>query len=247
MNFTVQILANYLKDFLQVSEFNDYCINGIQVEGKEKIHKLGFAVSASLETLKEAKKEKVDALIVHHGLFWDRDSHAICGSKKEKIKLLLENDISLLAYHLPLDAHQEVGNNWVAARELGFENLTVFDTVGVKGSFKEKSIENMIKTLENYYEHPAFFASGGKKTISSAAIISGGAHKSIYKAVKEGVDLFITGSFDEPLWHIAKEEKIHFVALGHSATERIGPRQLALHIEKKFAVETLFIDPYNPF
>lgn len=247
MSLTLQTLANYLKDFLKEPFVNDYCPNGLQIEGKEKIIKIGVAVSASLATIKEAIALNVDLLLVHHGLFWNKESFVISGPKREKIKLLLEHEISLIAYHLPLDLHEEVGNNWCAARDLGWRNLSTFNGIGVKGTFPEISIEEFIKKLETYYVHPATLALGGKKRVQSAALISGGAYKEIPYAKREGVDCYITGSFDEPAWSLAYEENINFLALGHTATERVGPRALGEHLTKKFGVQTHFIDTPNPF
>lgn len=247
MNFTLQVLANYLEEFLQIFLFNDFCPNGIQVEGKKKIKKIGVAVSASLETILKAKNQNVDALIVHHGIFWNKDAYPIVLNKKEKLKILLENDISLLAYHLPLDAHPIVGNNFKAFNDLGFNDLCSFGTVGVKGITKEIIFDDFVKKIEEYYVHKATLAPFGKKKIKSAALISGGAHRDIELAVKEGVDCFITGSFDEPTWHIAKENNIHFLALGHFATEVIGVKALKMHLESQFNIEVDFIEVNNPF
>jgi dinuclear metal center YbgI/SA1388 family protein len=247
MILTLQVLANYLEEFLQVSLFSDYCPNGIQVEGKSDIKKIGFAVSASLETIEKARDKNVDALIVHHGIFWNKDPYPLVTTKKKKIKALIENDISLLAYHLPLDANPTIGNNFKAFLDLNFTELNPFAQIGVKGSIEEIPIKEFIQRAERYFNHKATSALFGKKTIKSAALVSGGAHKTIEEAVKEGVDCFITGSFDEPVWHYAKENNINFLAFGHFATEVVGPLALKEHIEKLFKVECEFIDIYNPF
>jgi dinuclear metal center YbgI/SA1388 family protein len=245
--------CQYLRDFLQVKLFtNDFCPNGLQVEGKEEISTFVTAVSASLSTIEAAVDAGADALVVHHGLFWKGDDPSIRGSKKRKLQLLLDHEISLYGFHLPLDAHPEVGNNWKAARDLGWANLSPFGEangtmIGVKGYFPEVSIQNFVSHLEGYYEHNAHVALGGKNTIRSAALISGGGHKSILQAVKEGVDCFITGSFDEPIWHIAHEEGIHFIALGHAATEKIGPQALGDHLGHRFGIPHTFLDLPNPF
>jgi len=249
---TLQELCCYLEDLLKVSSFSDYCPNGLQVEGKGKIKKVATAVSASLSTIEAAIEVGVQALIVHHGLFWNKDSYVIQGSKREKIRLLLKHDISLLAYHLPLDAHQEFGNNWKAAQELGWKDLEPFGdyngtSIGVKGKILPQTRKEFMDNLESYYCHPAHCALGGKEIVSTAALISGGSHKSIIEAANEGVDCFVTGSFDEPVWHQAAEEKINFFAMGHSNTEKIGPRALGLHLEKHFGVHCSFLDIENPF
>lgn len=245
-------LVKYLDELYQSHLFSDVSSNGLQVEGGEKIKKAATAVSASLKTIEQAAKQKVDALIVHHGLFWSRDPYALTGAKKEKIKILIENEISLLAYHLPMDAHEPLGNNWKAALDLGWEDLQPFYKMngiflGVKGAFKTCSREAFQKQLEKYYGHSAAAALGGKKSVSSAALISGGAYRQIQDAAKAGADCFITGNFDEPAWAMAHEEKINFFALGHSATERVGPKALAEHLKMNLKIETLFLGDNNPF
>ncbi|MFZ0564725.1 MAG: Nif3-like dinuclear metal center hexameric protein [Chlamydiales bacterium] len=242
----------YLDSYLNTPLIKDFCPNGLQIEGKEGIEKAATAVSANKETIEKAVEAKVDALIVHHGLFWSRDPYPIVGTKREKIHLLLEHGISLLAYHLPLDAHQLVGNNWKAANDLGWKECQPFGilndvSLGVKGIFSPIPIEQFISELENYYQHGATAALGGKKIIQSAALVSGGAYKEVNRAAEEGVDCFITGHFDEPAWNIAHEEKIHFLALGHSATERVGPKALAHHIQSQLEIPCAFIDVPNPF
>lgn len=244
---TLTDFLNQLNDYLQISLFKDYCINGLQVQGKDKIKKVGLAVSASLYVIQEAVKHEVDALIVHHGLFWDKDSPVIQGVKKEKLELLLRSGISLIAYHLPLDAHRDVGNNWKAALDLGWEQLEPFYNIGVAGRFPKTSRSDFQKTLEAYYGQKAATALGGREEIQSAALISGGAYRQIADAALLGFDCFITGNFDEPAWHLAHEEKINFYALGHASTEKVGPKALADYIRRTFNIDAIFINQENPF
>ncbi len=162
------------------------------------------------------------------------------------------NDISLLAYHLPLDAHQELGNNWPAAKLLGWTDLEPFGNfqsmkIGVKGTVEPTSQEEMKKKLEKFYGHPAQTVFGGKKQIRSCALISGGAHKAIPEAVLEEVDCFITGTTDEPVWHQAHQDKINFYALGHAATETIGVQLLGEHLAEQFNLKLTYIHENNPF
>ncbi len=249
---TLQELSLYLNGLLQVDEFTDYCTNGLQVEGSPKITKIATAVSATLESIEKAIDAKCEALIVHHGMFWKNDSYEITGVKKKKLELLLKHDISLLAYHLPLDAHKEIGNNWKAASDMGWIDLEPFGTfngtlIGVKGKIKGQAREKFQEKLEKYYGQKAHAALFGKEEIKKAALISGGAYKSIHEAILDGVDCFITGNFDEPVWNIACEEKMNFFALGHTATERIGPKALGEHLSQKFGIKTQFLDTANPF
>jgi dinuclear metal center YbgI/SA1388 family protein len=249
---TLQDLSQYLQLLLSPADYADCCPNGLQVEGKTEIRRIAFAVSASLATIEEAVKRGADALIVHHGIFWNKDSDLIVGTKKDKLEHLLKEGISLLAYHLPLDAHPQIGNNWKAAFDLGLKDLNPFlsigkTAIGVKGKMDPISIEAFQKKLENYYGHPAHGALGGKKEVRSAAIVSGGGHRYIDQAADEDVDCYITGSFDEPIWNIAHERKINFFALGHYSTERVGVIALMAHLQKQFCIPCEFIDLFNPF
>jgi len=249
---TLQELCHYLNTLLQPNLISDYCINGLQIEGKKEISKIATGVSANLATIQAAIEWGADVLIVHHGIFWNQDSPLITGVKKEKIWLLLQNKVSLLSYHLPLDVHQKVGNNWKAAHDMEWTDLQPFCLVngtyfGVKGKFKKMSRENFQKMLESYYEHSASTALGGKEEIESAGLLSGGGYKFITHAINDKLDCFVTGTFDEPIWSQAFEEKINFYALGHSATEKIGPRALGEHLNKIFKLENAFLDIFNPF
>lgn len=245
-------LCQYLERVLPSNGVVDYGPNGLQVEGKDSIKKMATAVTASLATIEAAVEMGVDALIVHHGLFWNKESMVITESKKKKLVLLLQHNISLFAYHLPLDMHPQVGNNWKAAQEMGWTNLQPFcmisgGPIGVKGELSSIARDDFKAELEKYYQHEAVCALGGKKHIKTVALVSGGAHRNIANAIQEGVDAYVTGSFDEPTWHQALEGEINFFALGHSATERVGPKALAQLIETELSVPCAFIDTKNPF
>lgn len=245
-------LENQLNNYLHISLFRDFCVNGLQLEGKSEVRKIATAVSCSLRIIQEAIKKEVNVLIVHHGLFWEKDSPVIQGVKREKIALLLKSGISLFAYHLPLDAHKEIGNNWKAAIDLGWHSLEPFykignEWLGVQGKVPKVPRETFQKNLENYYGQKAVVALGGKETIQTCALISGGAYRQISEASNKGIDCFITGNFDEPAWHLAHEEKINFFALGHASTEKVGPRALADFIRRTLNLDASFIDEFNPF
>lgn len=245
-------LISYLDQLLPNNGVVDYGPNGLQVEGKGEIAHIATAVSTSLETIEEAVKIGADALIVHHGLFWQKDSYVIQGVKRRKIQLLLDHGISLFAYHLPLDLHPTLGNNWKAARDMQWIDLQPFGyfdkvPIGVKGKIKPCSRETLKTMLENYYQHPATCAWGGEKQVETIALVSGGAYKTISEAAKDQIDAFITGSFDEPVWHQAMEEGVNFYALGHSATERVGPLALMEHLKKNLGLPCTFLDIDNPF
>ncbi len=248
----LQTLLADLETLLSVSEFTDYCPNGLQVEGKKKIKKLGFAVSASVSTIEEAVRKGVDALIVHHGIFWNKDPQPLVGVKKKKVELLISSGMSLLAYHLPLDAHRELGNNWKAALDLGWDDLEPFflqgrQYLGVKAKLAPRSVFTFQKELETYYGRAAHVALGGRKEVRSVALVSGGAHRTIDLAADQGIDCYITGSFDEMIWDIAKEREINFFALGHYSTETVGVRALMHYVQNQTALPCEWIDLFNPF
>lgn len=249
---TLQELKLFLNELLANPDISDYSPNGVQVEGKERIARIATGVSANLVTIEAAVQQEVDALIVHHGLFWKGDSYVITGPKKEKIDQLLKHEITLFAYHLPLDAHQRVGNNWKAAKEMGWIDLEPFGyingtPIGVKGKIKKRSREEFKNQLEDYYSHQAHTALGGPEEVSSVGLVSGGAYKLIPDAALAELDCFVTGNFDEPAWSMAHEHEVNFFALGHTATERVGPIALADELHKELDIETLFLDSYNPF
>ncbi len=249
---TLQDFCSHLDQLLDVAAFTDYGPNGLQVEGKQELRKIAVSVSASLEAIESAVKENADLLLVHHGLFWDRGSRCILGTMRKKLKLLLSNDISLVAYHLPLDAHREFGNNWRAALDLKWENLEPFGEyngvqIGVKGTFPKMKREIFAKKLSEYYQHECTMAKGGPDEVSSAALVSGGSYRSINEAAQVGVDCFITGNYDEPAWHTAYEEKINFFSLGHAATEKVGPLALGEHLSTSLQLEWEYLDTINPF
>jgi dinuclear metal center YbgI/SA1388 family protein len=249
---TLQELSSYLDSLLSPVMFIEDCPNGLQLEGKREIKRVATAVSASVAAIDQAIDLGADALIVHHGLFWAKDPLPVLGPKKLKLEKLLSRGISLFAYHLPLDAHPQLGNNWKAAIDLGWTQLQPFGTfrkmsIGVRGTFVPLNIEEFQQKLEHYYGHSAHVALGGKKEITSCGLISGGAHWSILEAADQSLDCYITGSFDEPIWDIAHERKINFFALGHYATERIGVRALAQELKNHFKIPTAFVDLPNPF
>ena len=169
------------------------------------------------------------------------------GIKRDKLERLLKNGMSLLAYHLPLDAHPRIGNNWKAAMDLGLVDLQPFQVIGVQGSMPSTNVDVFCKKLEAYYGHPAHVALGGKKQVTTVALVSGGAHRTIEQAADAGVDCYITGSFDEPVWDIAHERKINFFALGHYSTERVGVLALMAELQKQLNIPCEFIDLVNPF
>ena len=244
---SLQALTEDLDRLYEPEAFDDFCPNGLQVEGKGEVEKVATGVTASLATIEKAVEWGADALVVHHGLFWRGDRATLVGPMRAKVALLLEHGISLFGYHLPMDANPDVGNNFNAARDLGVKDLTPFAEFGVQGEIKPTPIAQWVEKAEAYYSHPAHTALGGPEEVKGVAIISGGAYKMLTEAADLGLDCMITGNFDEPAWHIAQERGIHFLALGHTNTEQVGPKALATYIEERHRVATAFLEVPNPF
>ncbi len=247
----VRELAQHLDEYLQINQFSEAAYNGIQVANSGEITSVATAVTASLQTIEQAVQLGVQALIVHHGVFRKQDEHPIVGVLYKKINLLMEHNIALLGYHLPLDAHQEVGNNWCAARELELQDLRPFgqvsgQAIGVIGSLPSTSFDTFKQKVEQYYGRSAHSVKV-KDPISTVAIISGGADKFIIDAAQAGADCFITGRVDEPVWDHAHEYGISFLGLGHYGTEVVGPQALAGYIQKALGIPSECIKTDNPF
>ncbi|AAD18290.1 YbgI [Chlamydia pneumoniae TW-183] len=246
-------LLSHLETLLSSKIFQDYGPNGLQVgDPQTPVKKIAVAVTADLETIKQAVAAEANVLIVHHGIFWKGMPYPITGMIHKRIQLLIEHNIQLIAYHLPLDAHPTLGNNWRVALDLNWHDLKPFGSslpyLGVQGSFSPIDIDSFIDLLSQYYQAPLKgSALGGPSRVSSAALISGGAYRELSSAATSQVDCFITGNFDEPAWSTALESNINFLAFGHTATEKVGPKSLAEHLKSEFPISTTFIDTANPF
>lgn len=247
-------LQQFLDELLSPSTFQDYCPNGLQIEGQEEITKIAFAVSATRDSVAAAVSQKAQALVVHHGLFWRfHGPRTITGPFAKRIKPLIQNDINLLAYHLPLDAHISHGNAAGLAMALGLENLKPFafekgNYMGVHGEFSKALTGAEVATkLKSVLNHDVLHACPDNAgTIQSIGIITGGANSQWNLALSEGLDAYITGEMSEHDWNEARESDIHMFAGGHHATERFGVQALMQLIAKEFSVETVFIDSENP-
>ncbi len=248
-----QDLIQHLNETLQIQKFRDYCPNGLQVSGKDKIKKIAFAVSATIDSIECAIKTKSDALIVHHGILWNHDgAQVIDGPLKKRIKLLLEHEINLLAYHLPLDAHLELGNAAQIAKHLGLKNLVPFgdykgNFVGISGELaKITKIDNLKSNLTKILNHTCLVAECDKSSVQKIAIVTGSGANYYKEAFAVGVDTLITGEMSEYHWHGARELGINILAGGHHATERFGVLALRDHLQKKFKIDGEFFDSANP-
>lgn len=254
----LKTLENYLKDLLQINLYDDYGPNGLQIEGKSKILKIVFSVSATRESIQLAILKNADALIVHHGIFWKfHGIKTITGSFKERIAPLVKNEINLLAYHLPLDGNQELGNAASIAKKLNLTNLLPFGIkkgmpIGIKGHFK-----NPVTAIELKNKLEQLFAKNilssnpeihhSDKKINSIGVITGGANNEWILAKEEGLDAYLTGEMSEHNFHDANEAGIYMFAGGHHATEKLGIISLMNHLQNQFpTLQCEFIDSINP-
>ena len=241
-----EILA-FASELLDLDAYPDYGPMGMQVAGAHEVRRLACGVSASLELFERAAAADAQMLLVHHGVLWDRDSRVIDDAARRRLKALFDAEITLAAYHLALDAHPEVGNNALIARELGIEPSEAFAGIGFGGALDEPaSIDELTaRVREKLGSEPVVFAHGPDR-IERAAVITGGAARYLGEAANAGYDLFLTGEPAEPTLHTARELGIHFVAAGHYATEKIGIKALTERIAGRFDLEWEFIDLPNP-
>lgn len=254
MSITSEALSDYFSHLLSPQNFEDYAPNGPQIEGKKQISKLAFAVSATQASLQEAIDWGADGLVVHHGVFWKyQGARPVTGAWGKRIKLCIQNDLNLFAYHLPLDAHMEVGNAVSLARELGLTQITPFGPykkqfLGSKGDFPTPLKASELKALlETKLRHSVILATPDENAlIRNIGIITGGANNEWVEAMKEGLDAYLTGEISEYNWHDAKEAGIHYFAGGHHATERPGIIALMNRVQIDLGLDVKFFDSSNP-
>lgn len=241
-----EIIA-YADELLDVAAYPDYGPMGLQVVGTPKVVKIACGVSASRELFERAAASGAQLLIVHHGLFWDRDSRVVDRTMRSRLEALFAADLTLAAYHLALDAHPEVGNNALLARELGVLPETRFADVGLGGPLEAPcSFDEFVERVEARLGRAPLAFPCGPAEIRRAAICSGGAARYLAEAAAAGYDCYVTGEPSEPSMAVAKEAGVHFVAAGHYATETFGVRALAAVLADRFGLDWEFIDLPNP-
>ncbi len=238
-------LKQYTGAYLDAEAFDDYCPNGLQVEGKEEINAIVSGVSANLALIEQAIDEKADAIFVHHGLFWKNERQTITGAKRRKIALLLENNINLFAYHLPLDAHPEVGNNAQLGQLLGLTNASPVDNSLVWQGRINASVDEFAATLENKLHRTPLIIGDKATHISKIAWCTGAAQGFIDQAIDLGVDAYLSGEASEQTPAAALENDLVFISAGHHATERYGVQALCQHLGEKFDCNHQFIEVDN--
>ena len=247
-----EILA-YLDDLLEPSGFEDHGPNGLQVPGRRHVEHVVTGVSASAELFLRARATDAGLILVHHGLFWERQPRALTRTGAERLRILLDAQMGLAAYHLPLDAHPDVGNNALLADGLGCVEREPFGMhrgrqIGFVGQFPGEGLAapelfDRVGSLTG--REPLVFATGPAR-VRRVGIVSGGGAGSLDEAAAAGVDAFVTGEPSEPAMAQAREAGLHFIAAGHYATETFGVRAVGERLAERFSVSHEFVDLPNP-
>lgn len=251
MSIALTELVAAADELLQPQLFSDYCPNGLQVAGRDTVKRVVSGVTACQALVDAAVERGADAIIVHHGYFWRGEDPCVVGMKKRRLATLLANDISLIAYHLPLDAHPELGNNAQLAKLLGIEVDGGMDSsprpVGNVGHLPEPmSARDFATHVGTLLGREPLLEVAGDHPVRSVAWCTGGAQSYIDKAAALGVDVYLSGEVSEPTIHAARELGIHYIAAGHHATERYGAPALAGHLAERFGLQHEFVDIDNP-
>lgn len=242
-------LNHYTQQLMQVARFKDYCPNGLQVEGRAEINKIVTGVTASMALLEAAHQAGADLILVHHGYFWRNEAPELVGIKRKRIKFLLEHDINLMAYHLPLDAHGELGNNVQLGKLLGFDaqNYTgADDLIACAELAADLPLSVIANLVEQRLGRPVLTIGEATQSIKKVAWCTGAAQGYIDQAIALGADLFISGEISEQTVHQSLESGVAYISAGHHATERYGVQALGRHLAEKFDLEHVFIDIHNP-
>jgi len=246
-------LEQYLNELLKPEQIKDYAPNGLQIQGNEEIQKIVTGVTASQALIDQAIRENADALLVHHGYFWKNESYVIRGMKHKRIKALLDHNINLFAYHLPLDIHPSLGNNAQLAKLLNIDVTGPLElgnpfSVAIQGQLSQAHTGEELSQLINkkLARTCLHITPPSNKAIKTLAWCTGGGQDYIELAAEQGIDAFISGEVSEKTTHIAHEMDIHFFAAGHHATERYGVKALGEHLQQAHDLDVVFVDIDNP-
>jgi len=249
---TRQTLLSAFNDLLQPARFKDYGPNGLQVEGADTICHIVSGVTASRALIEAAIDAKADAIFVHHGLFWRGQDGTVTGWMKQRLQLLLAHNINLLAYHLPLDAHPELGNNAQLGQRLGLQVQGTFgeQDLGLWGARADgqtfANAQALAAVVSKALQRESVVVQTPAREIRKVAWCTGGAQSYFEAAIAAGVDAFITGEISEPQAHLARETGVAFLACGHHATERYGAPAAAAHVAAQLGISHQFIEIDNP-
>lgn len=243
-------LRNHLDTLLEASRLKDYCPNGLQVEGRPDVMRVLCGVTASQALLDRAVAGGHDAVFVHHGLFWKGDDGRVTGFRRNRLRTLLANDISLFAYHLPLDVHPELGNNAQLAQRMGWQGEARFadQDLGWIGRPAQvgESARGIAAALAAALGREPLLVGDGMRPVRRIAWCTGGAQGYFEQAILAGADLYVSGEISEPTVHLARETGVPYIAAGHHATERYGARAIARHLADALGLEAEFVDLDNP-
>ena len=245
---TRDTLLHAFDTLLQPARFKDYGPNGLQVEGRDEITTIVSGVTASRALIEAAIAANADAIFVHHGLFWRGQSGTVTGWMKQRLQLLLAHDINLFAYHLPLDAHPELGNNAQLGVQLGLVAESHFgeQDLGCLGTAEFANAAQLAQHVESVLNRPVTLVQPAQAAIKKIAWCTGGAQGYFEAAIAAGADAFITGEISEPQAHYAREMGVAYLACGHHATERYGAPAVAAHVAAQLDLAHVFIDVDNP-
>ena len=239
-------LSHFCDDFLDIGAFDDYCPNGLQVEGRGELRKLVTGVTACQALIESALEEGADAILVHHGFFWKGEPQVLTGVKGRRIKALMRADVSLLAYHLPLDAHPGVGNNAEIGRRMGWLTTGQDGLLWLGETEAPQEAEAFMEAIGERLDASPMLIPGGDHPVRRVAWCSGAAQSMIGQAAAAGADAFVSGEISEQTVHLARELGIHYIAAGHHATERFGVQALGRLLADRFAIEHEYIEIENP-
>ena len=240
-------IVRYADALLEVERYPEFGQPGLQVLGAAEVGKIACGVSSSLELFERAAASGAQLVLVHHGIFWRNEPLVIDRRQRGRLEALFAGDLTLLAYHLALDAHPELGNSARLAAALGVEREGEFGAVGLGGRLTAPAgIDELAERIRGAVEHEPLVFPYGPERIERVAISTGAAGYDLIQAAHEGYDLFLTGEPEEPSLHTARELGIHFVAAGHHATERLGVQALAAHLAERFALEWEYLELPNP-
>lgn len=245
----IKDLTHYTQQLMQVERFKDYAPNGLQVEGRGEVNKIVTGVTASMALLEAAYDAGADLILVHHGYFWRNEDARVVGMKRKRIAFLLKHELNLMAYHLPLDAHPELGNNIQLGKILGVTpagyagelNLVAFGELEQALTLKDFSVQ-----LEAQLNRVPLVIGSPQQMVKKVAWCTGAAQGYMDQAIALGVDVYISGEISEQVTHQSRETDVAYIAAGHHATERYGIKALGEHLAERFNLKHEYIEIDNP-
>lgn len=241
-------LTKHLAETLDINRFRDYCPNGLQVEGKPVIRRLVTGVTASLALLEAAIEVDADAVLVHHGYFWRGEDPRVVGHRRLRLKRLLDHEMNLFAYHLPLDAHPTLGNNAQLGARLGLEATGRFgeQDLGWYGNCAAQTVGELVEVAQQVLGRQPLLIGDAAQRITRVSWCTGAAQNSFEQAIDAGANVYLSGEISEQTVHLARESGVAYLACGHHATERYGVQALGEYLSTRFGIDHQFLDIANP-